>query len=41
MIPWGDVVYMDEDGYLWLVGRSDDVVKSSGYRIGPFEVESA
>lgn len=31
----------DEDGYLWFVGRADDVIKSSGYRIGPFEVESA
>ena len=37
----GDMVYRDEDGYLWFVGRSDDVIKSSGYRIGPFEVESA
>ena len=32
---------MDEDGYFWFVGRSDDLIKSSGYRIGPFEVESA
>jgi acetyl-CoA synthetase len=32
---------MDEDGYFWFVGRDDDVIKSSGYRIGPFEVESA
>jgi acetyl-CoA synthetase len=32
---------MDEDGYFWFVGRSDDVIKASGYRIGPFEVESA
>ena len=31
---------MDEDGYLWYVGRIDDVIKSSGYRIGPFEIES-
>ena len=31
----------DEDGYYWFVGRTDDVIKSSGYRIGPFEVESA
>jgi acetyl-CoA synthetase len=31
----------DEDGYFWFVGRADDVIKSSGYRIGPFEVESA
>ncbi|AKL98646.1 AMP-binding protein [Endomicrobium proavitum] len=37
----GDVAFKDEDGYLWFVGRSDDVIKSSGYRIGPFEVESA
>jgi acetyl-CoA synthetase len=37
----GDVVWRDEDGYYWFVGRSDDVIKSSGYRIGPFEVESA
>ncbi|PGH07549.1 hypothetical protein AJ79_06219 [Helicocarpus griseus UAMH5409] len=36
----GDKAYKDEDGYLWFVGRSDDVIKSSGYRIGPFEVES-
>lgn len=37
----GDRGYRDEDGYFWFVGRSDDVIKSSGYRIGPFEVESA
>ncbi len=37
----GDVAWKDEDGYLWFVGRTDDVIKSSGYRIGPFEVESA
>jgi acetyl-CoA synthetase len=37
----GDMAWMDEEGYLWFVGRSDDVIKSSGYRIGPFEVESA
>ena len=37
----GDKVYRDEDGYFWFVGRDDDVIKSSGYRIGPFEVESA
>uniref|UniRef100_G1PSZ6 medium-chain acyl-CoA ligase n=1 Tax=Myotis lucifugus TaxID=59463 RepID=G1PSZ6_MYOLU len=37
----GDRGYMDEDGYFWFVGRSDDVILSSGYRIGPFEVESA
>ena len=37
----GDVAWRDEDGYLWFVGRTDDVIKSSGYRIGPFEVESA
>lgn len=37
----GDKAYVDEDGYYWFVGRDDDVIKSSGYRIGPFEVESA
>ena len=37
----GDVAWRDEDGYYWFVGRADDVIKSSGYRIGPFEVESA
>ena len=37
----GDLAYFDEDGYYWFVGRADDVIKSSGYRIGPFEVESA
>ena len=37
----GDVAWKDEDGYYWFVGRADDVIKSSGYRIGPFEVESA
>lgn len=37
----GDMAWRDEDGYLWFVGRADDVIKSSGYRIGPFEVESA
>lgn len=37
----GDVAWRDEDGYMWFVGRTDDVIKSSGYRIGPFEVESA
>ena len=37
----GDLAYKDEDGYYWFVGRADDVIKSSGYRIGPFEVESA
>ena len=37
----GDVAWRDEDGYYWFVGRMDDVIKSSGYRIGPFEVESA
>ena len=36
----GDVAWRDEDGYYWYVGRSDDVIKSSGYRIGPFEIES-
>ncbi len=37
----GDVAWRDKDGYYWFVGRADDVIKSSGYRIGPFEVESA
>lgn len=37
----GDMAWKDEDGYYWFVGRGDDVIKSSGYRIGPFEVESA
>jgi acetyl-CoA synthetase len=37
----GDKAYKDEDGFLWFIGRDDDVIKSSGYRIGPFEVESA
>ena len=37
----GDKAYKDEDGYFWFVGRNDDVIKSAGYRIGPFEVESA
>ena len=36
----GDVAWRDEDGFYWYVGRSDDVIKSSGYRIGPFEIES-
>ncbi len=36
----GDIAWRDEDGYYWYVGRKDDVIKSSGYRIGPFEVES-
>ncbi|CAL8345418.1 unnamed protein product [Merluccius merluccius] len=37
----GDRGYMDEDGYLWFVGRADDVILSAGYRIGPYEVENA
>jgi len=37
----GDRAYIDEDGYFWFVGRADDVILTSGYRIGPFEVESA
>jgi acyl-coenzyme A synthetase/AMP-(fatty) acid ligase len=37
----GDKAYRDEDGYFWFVGRADDVIISAGYRIGPFEVESA
>lgn len=36
----GDTAYYDEDGYYWYVGRTDDVIKSSGYRIGPFEIEN-
>ena len=36
----GDVAWCDEDGFYWYVGRADDVIKSSGYRIGPFEIES-
>jgi acetyl-CoA synthetase len=36
----GDKAYKDEDGYYWFVGRDDDVIKSSDYRIGPFEIES-
>jgi acetyl-CoA synthetase len=39
--PTGDVVAQDDDGYLWYEGRRDDLILSSGYRIGPFEVESA
>src|SRR5207302_5446452 len=41
--PWrtGDRVEQDEDGYLYFEGRTDDVIISAGYRIGPFEVESA
>lgn len=37
----GDKAYKDEEGYVWFVGRDDDVIKSSDYRVGPFEVESA
>ena len=37
----GDVAWRDSNGYYWFVGRNDDVIKCSGYRIGPFEVESA
>jgi acetyl-CoA synthetase len=37
----GDMAWRDDDGYLWFIGRNDDVIKCSGYRIGPFEVESA
>ena len=36
----GDTAYKDEDGYFWYVGRTDDLIKASGYRIGPFEIES-
>ena len=41
MYHTGDIAWKDEDGYMWFVSRKDDVIKSSGYRIGPFEVESA
>ena len=41
MYHTGDLAWRDEDGYYWYVGRADDVIKSSGYRIGPFEIESA
>jgi acetyl-CoA synthetase len=34
----GDKAYKDEDGYFWFIGRDDDAIKASGYRIGPFEV---
>ncbi|MDP2079280.1 MAG: AMP-binding protein, partial [Sulfuricurvum sp.] len=37
----GDLAYKDEDGYYWFVGRSDDIIKTSGHMVGPFEVESA
>ncbi len=40
MYHTGDTAWRDEDGYFWYVGRVDDVIKSSGYRIGPFEIES-
>ncbi len=40
MYHTGDTAYRDEDGYFWYVGRTDDIIKSSGYRIGPFEIES-
>ena len=36
----GDTAWVDEDGYFWYVGRNDNIIKSSGYRIGPFEIES-
>ena len=36
----GDLAWRDEDGFFWYVGRADDVIKSSGYRIGPFEIEN-
>ncbi len=36
----GDLAWKDEDGFFWYVGRADDVIKSSGYRIGPFEIEN-
>lgn len=37
----GDLVYQDKDGYFWFVGRADDIIKTAGERVGPFEVESA
>ena len=40
MYHTGDTAWRDEDGYFWYVGRVDDVIKSSGYRIGPFEIEN-
>ncbi len=40
MYHTGDLAWKDEDGYFWYVGRADDVIKSSGYRIGPFEIEN-
>ena len=40
MYHTGDTAWRDEDGFFWYVGRVDDVIKSSGYRIGPFEIES-
>ena len=40
MYHTGDTAWRDEDGYFWYVGRTDDIIKSSGYRIGPFEIES-
>ena len=36
----GDTAFMDEDGYLWYVGRGDDIIKSAGFRVGPFEIEN-
>ena len=41
LLKTGDMAWRDEDGYIWFEGRADDVIKCSGYRIGPFEVESA
>ena len=41
VVATGDVVRRDDDGYLWFEGRDDDLILSAGYRIGPFEVESA
>ena len=40
MYHTGDLAWRDEDGFYWYVGRADDVIKSSGYRIGPFEIEN-
>jgi len=41
VVPSGDLAHKDEDDYFWFEGRADDVILSSGYRIGPFEVESS
>ena len=40
MYHTNDTAYMDEDGYYWYVGRADDLIKTRGYRVGPFEIEN-